>query len=474
MAMAMEVVEETMAAPTRDFWRVDLETLTGLVGQVCRELFIGKALTFWNTQVQARGRDVANAMAWDDFEALLTMEFCPRNKIEKLEGEFWNHSMVGANHARYTDRFHELAKLVPHLVTPKAKRVTRYINGLPSQIRGMRQATQPATIGILTDEVVRSGTLAKADPNVVTGTYSLNNLYANVLFDSGADFSLISTKFVPLLNEKPSIANHGYVIEVANEFRIDLIPEVTPVAKSAYRLAPSEMQELPEKLQELKDKGFIRPSHSPWGAPVLFVKKKDGSFCMFINYRELNKLTIKNRYPLSRIDALKEKLYAKFSKCELWLQEVHFLRHVVNQDGIHVNPSNIEAVKSWKTPMTPSEIRSFLGLAGYYRGFIENFSKFSKPLTSLTQKTQKYKWGEKQEEAFQTLKDNLCNAPILSLPDGVKDFMVYCDASNQGLGCVLMQRDKVIAYALRQLKIHKKNYMTHDLELGAMVFALKI
>ncbi|GKB08620.1 putative reverse transcriptase domain-containing protein [Tanacetum coccineum] len=131
--------------------------------------FIGKALTWWNTQVQARGRDAANAMAWNDFKALLTTEFCPSNEIEKLEGEFWNHSMVGADHAGYTDRFHELAKLVPHLVTPEAKHVTRYINGLPSQIRRMLRATQPATIQaailtarILTDEAVRSGTLAKA------------------------------------------------------------------------------------------------------------------------------------------------------------------------------------------------------------------------------------------------------------------------------------------------------------------------
>ncbi|GJT43865.1 putative nucleotidyltransferase, ribonuclease H [Tanacetum coccineum] len=169
----------------------------------------------------------------------------------------------------------------------------------------------------------------------------------------------------------------------------------------------------------------------------------------------------------------KQKLYAKFSKCEFWLQEVHFLGHVVNQSGIHVDPSKIEAVKNWKTPTTPSEIRSFLGLAGYYRWFIVIFSKIAKPLASLTQKNQKYVWGVKQEEAFQTLKNNLCDAPILTLPDGVEDFMVYCDASNQGLGCVLMQRGKVIAYASKQLKIHEKNYTTHDLELGAVVFALK-
>ncbi|GJU47379.1 putative nucleotidyltransferase, ribonuclease H [Tanacetum coccineum] len=169
----------------------------------------------------------------------------------------------------------------------------------------------------------------------------------------------------------------------------------------------------------------------------------------------------------------KEKLFRKFSKCEFWLQEVHFLGHVVNSKGIHVDPSKIEAVKNWKPPKTPTEIRSFLGLAGYYRRFIINFSKIAKPLTLLTQKNQKFKWGDEQENAFQTLKDMLCDAPILALPEGTDDFVVYCDASNQGFGCVLMQRNKVIAYASRQLKIHEKNYTTHDLELGAVVFALK-
>ncbi|GKC99641.1 putative reverse transcriptase domain-containing protein, partial [Tanacetum coccineum] len=128
----------------------------------------------------------------------------------------------------------------------------------------------------------------------------------------------------------------------------------------------------------------------------------------------------------------KQKLFAKFSKCEFWLQEVHFLGHEVNNDGIHVDLSKIEAVKNWKVPKTPSEIQSFLGLAGYYRCFIANFSKVAKPLGSLTQKNQKYEWGKEQEEAFQTLQDNLCNAPILSLSKGSEDFVVYCNTSNQG------------------------------------------
>ncbi|GJS92501.1 putative reverse transcriptase domain-containing protein [Tanacetum coccineum] len=134
-------------------------------------------------------------------------------------------------------------------------------------------------------------------------------------------------------------------------------------------------------------------------------------------------------------------------RCLSFNIRVQFLGHVINGDGIYVNHSKIKVVKNWKAPRTPSDVRSFLGLAGYYRRFIEDFSKIAKPLTILTQKT---------------------------LPDGPEDFVVYCDASGLGLGCVLMQRGKVIAYASRQLKIHEKNYTTHDLELGAVVFALKI
>nr|GFA86456.1 putative reverse transcriptase domain-containing protein [Tanacetum cinerariifolium] len=296
---------------------------------------------------------------------------------------------------------------------------------------------------------------------------------------------------------------------------------------------------LVEMLKGLSEKGFIRPSSSPWGAPVLFVKKKDGSFRMCIDYRELNKLTIKNKYPLPRIDDLfnqlqgssvyskidlrscyhqlrirekdisisafrtryghyefqvmpfgltnapavfmdlmnrvckpyldkfvivfiddiliysknkeehgehlktilkllkDEKLYAKFSKCDFWLNSVQFLGHVIDSSGIHVDPAKIEAIKSWAAPTTPTE-------------------------------------GNNEEEAFQTLKRKLCSAPILSLPEGSEDFVVYCDASLRGFGAVLMQREKVIAYASRQLRKNEENYTTHDLELGAVVFALRL
>ncbi|GKC62339.1 putative reverse transcriptase domain-containing protein [Tanacetum coccineum] len=247
------------------------------------------------------------------------------------------------------------------------------------------------------------------------------------------------------------------------EFQMDLVPGAAPVARAPYRLTPSELQELSTQLQELSDKGFIRPSSSPWGAPVLFVKKKDGSFRMCIDYRKLNKLTVKNRYPLTRIDDLFDQLQGSnvYSKIDL-------------SEGIHVDPAKIESIKDWASPTTPIEIRQFLGLVGYYWQFIKGFSKSAKPMTKLTQKNVKFDWSKKEKAAFQLLKQKLCSAPILALPEGSENFVVYCDASRKGLGAVLMQREKVIAYASCLLKIHEKNYTTHDLELGVVVFALKM
>ncbi|GJU59033.1 putative reverse transcriptase domain-containing protein, partial [Tanacetum coccineum] len=146
---------------------------------------------------------------------------------------------------------------------------------------------------------------------------------------------------------------------------------------------------------------------------------------------------------------------------------------VIDSEGIHVDPAKIESIKDWTSPKSPTEIRQFLGLAGYYRRFIEGFSKIAKPMTKLTQKKVKFEWGDKQEVAFQLLKQKLGSAPILALPEGSEDFIAYCDASKKGLGVVLMQREKVISYASLQLKIHEKNYTMHDLELRAVVFALK-
>lgn len=152
----------------------------------------------------------------------------------------------------------------------------------------------------------------------------------------------------------------------------------------------------------------------------------------------------------------KEKLYAKFSKCEFLLQEVQFLGHVVNNEGIKVDPAKIESIMNWERPKSPTKVRSFMGLAGYYRRFVKDFAKIASPLTKLTRKNEKYEWNDKCEESFQELKKRLVTAPILTLPDEQGNFMIYSDASHKGLGCVLIQHGKVIAYASRQLKTHEQ------------------
>ncbi|KAA0059783.1 pol protein [Cucumis melo var. makuwa] len=168
------------------------------------------------------------------------------------------------------------------------------------------------------------------------------------------------------------------------------------------------------------------------------------------------------------------KLYAKFSKCEFWLKQVSFLGHVVSKAGVSVDPAKIEAVTSWPRPSTVSEVRSFLGLAGYYRWFVENFSRIATPLTQLTRKGAPFVWSKACEDSFQNLKQKLVTAPIFTVPDGSGSLVIYSDASKKGLGCVLMQQSKVVAYASRQLNSHEQNYPTDDLELAAVVFALKI
>jgi len=167
-------------------------------------------------------------------------------------------------------------------------------------------------------------------------------------------------------------------------------------------------------------------------------------------------------------------LYAKLDKCEFWLKEVVFLGHVISAEGIFVDPIKVEAVLKLQRPTNVIEIRSFLGLAGYYRRFIEGFSTIASPLTKLTRKEVRFVWSKEYEASFQELKERLTSAPVLALPSGIEGFVVYSDASKRGMGCVLMQHGRVIAYASRQLKSHEVNYPVHDLELAAVVFALKV
>jgi len=168
------------------------------------------------------------------------------------------------------------------------------------------------------------------------------------------------------------------------------------------------------------------------------------------------------------------KLYVKLSKCEFWLEKVAFLGHILTAEGVAVDPEKVEAVSNWQQPTNVSEIRSFLGLAGYYRRFIEGFSRIARLMMELLKKEKKFVWTESRERSFQNLKRRLTTAPVLTLPDIHRDFIIYCDASRQGLGCVLMEDGKVVAYASRLLRPHEQNYPTHDLEFAAVVLALKI
>ncbi|GKB87863.1 putative reverse transcriptase domain-containing protein [Tanacetum coccineum] len=450
--------------------------------------FVGKALSWWNSQIRTLSREVVVSMSWNNFKFIMIEEFCPSHEMKKLETRLWNHAMVVAGHATYTNRFHELARLVPHLVTPESKKIERYVYGLALQIRGMVAETEPKTIqktvkifGALTDEAVRNGSIKKVekrgnmgepsndkngrddnkrtrtgnafastanlirrenighvisvvvptmgqghgnqgnqargmafmlgaeealqDPNIVTGIKPselgfryeikianrqlveidkviksckleikghvfdidlipfghgsfdviigmnwLSNHKAEIIcHEKVVRIPLLDGKVHRVLGERPkekarllmsakaSNKKQEEIIVVRDfpevflddlsglpplqeiEFRIELIPRASPVAKSPYHLVPSELEELSGQLKELYDKGFIRPSSSPWRAPVLFVKKKDGSFRMCIDYRELNKLTVKNRYPLLRIDDLFDQLQGSqfFSKIDL-------------------------------------------------------------------------------------------------------------------------------------------------------------
>jgi hypothetical protein len=166
-------------------------------------------------------------------------------------------------------------------------------------------------------------------------------------------------------------------------------------------------------------------------------------------------------------------LYAKFSRCEFWIKEVAFLGHMVSPEGMAVDPGKVKEVLEWKPPTTVSEVRSFLGLAGYYCRFIPNFSKITKPIIELLKKGNKYLWSEACDEAFKHLKRLLTTSPMLAQPDITRPFDVYCDASGMGLGGVLMQEGQVISYSLRQLRRHEEHYSTHDLELVAVVMALR-
>ncbi|GJX73161.1 putative reverse transcriptase domain-containing protein [Tanacetum coccineum] len=552
--------------------------------------FVSKALTWWNSQIRTLSREVVVSMSWNDFKCMMIQEFCPSHEMQNLESELWNHAMVGAGHAAYTDRFHELARLVLHLVTPESRMIERYVYGLALQIRMMVVATEPKSMqkavqisGALTDEAVRNGTIKKVEKRGNVGEPSKNrnrrddnkrtktmNAFANtvnpvrrenmgtwlkIARSDTRNVNLVNARNPPVRacyecgstdhvrpacprwnrvqgprgnrpnqvvanNEGQGRGNQGnqarglepndlgfkYEIEIASgqlveidkvdwlsdnkaeiichgnvvriplpddkvfpndlsglppirkiEFRIEIILEAIPVAKSPYRLTPSELltvknhylfpiiDDLFDQLQgsqffskiDLRSRYHQMRVHED-DIPKTAFRTRYGHFeftvmpfgltnapTIFMDLMNIVYWPYLDKFLIVFIDNIL--IYSKTQE-----KYVEHLRHVINVNGIHVDPSKIEAIKNWKA----------------LRTLIED---------------------EEQELAFQTLKDKFCNAPVLALPGGLEDFLVYCDVSEIGLGYVLMQKGKVIAYASRQLKIHEKNYTTHDLELGAVV-----
>ncbi|XP_073120800.1 uncharacterized protein [Henckelia pumila] len=333
----------------------------------------------------------------------------------------------------------------------------------------------------LTDKLllcIPSNLQAQAAPdNVIAGNCVLSGYPAYVLIDTGASHTFIAEKFVtmhalpvehlssvfaissPMGKDKTSanifpdeIPGLPPMREI--DFSIELVPGTLPISKAPYKMAPLELKELKDQLEHLLNKGYIRPSVSPWGAPVLFGSSIYSNIDLRSGYHELR---------------VRESDVSKTA----FRTRVIFLGHVISGDGISVDPSKVEAVINWPRPTSVPEIRSFMGLAGYYRRFIAGFSSIAKPITQLTQKNTPFVWTHECEASFVELKKRLTSAPILSIPSGT-GFTVYSDASKKGLGFILMQRGHVIAYVSRKLKPHEIRYPVHDLELAAIVFALKI
>ncbi|XP_073031300.1 uncharacterized protein [Primulina eburnea] len=263
------------------------------------------------------------------------------------------------------------------------------------------------------------------------------------------------------------------------EFSIDLIPGAQPIPKTPYRMAPSELKELKLQLQELMEKKCVRPSTSPWAfmdmMHRIFQPFLDKFVVIFIDDILIFSKSHEEHAQNLRLilKTLKDhQLNAKFSKCEFWLEKVSFLGHFISKKGLEVDLAKIEAISRWKQPINITENQKFSRLRGYYRRFIKDFAKIVVPLTQLTRKDNPFLWNDECEKSFCQLKEMLTSAPVLALPEGTEGFVVYTDALKEGFGCVLMQNDKVIAYASRKLKNHELNYPTHDLELRAIVFAL--
>ncbi|GJU48980.1 putative reverse transcriptase domain-containing protein [Tanacetum coccineum] len=370
-------------------------------------------------------------MSWRELMKLMAEVYCPRNEIQKMESELWNLTVKNNDLAAYTQRFQELTMMCTKMVPEEEDRVEKFIGGLPDKIQGNVIAAEPTRLqdavriaNILMDQKLKGYAVKNVenkrrlevnqrDNRGHQPSFKRPNVGGLLGHPFNIDLMPVELGSFDVIIGMDWLANHHVVI-MCDE-KIVWIPygdEVLIIQGYKKQITKKETEDKSEE-KGLEDVPIIRD---------------------FSENEEEHAEHLKLILELLK----KEEFYAKFSKCGFWLSKVQFLAHVINNEGIHMDPAKIEPIKDWALPKTQIEIHQFL------------------------------------DTAFQLLKQKLCSVLILDLPDDSKNFVVYCDASCKGLGANLMEREKVIAYASCQLKIHEKNYTTHDLELGAVVFALKM
>ncbi|GKA01454.1 putative reverse transcriptase domain-containing protein [Tanacetum coccineum] len=473
-----------------------------------------------NSHVKTITHEVAYGMTWKSLKKMMTNKYCPRGEIKKLEIEIWNLKVKGTDVLSYSQRFQELALMCNRMFPEESDKVEKYVDGLPDMIHGSVMESKPKTMqdaiefatelmdqkirtlvelqgtiktsSILSKGIMWHGPILQCAPKCTnckrTGHSSQdyisqlvaanNNQRAQgenqrvlTFFECGSHGHFKNN--CPKLRNKNQGNQDGNGNAMARAYGMGTAgtnPELQFCHGSLIDIIPTTL----DHGYDVKFVGgriiwvntLIRGCtlnflNHPFNIDLMPIAM--GSLDVIIGMDWLSKYHVVIICERSKQDheehlklilelLKKEELYAKFSKCEFWIPKVEFLGHVIDSKGIHVDPTKIESIKDWVSPKSPTEIRQFLGLAGYYRRFIEGFSKIAKSMTKQPRRS----------------------APILALPEEAENFLIYCDASHKGLGVVLMQNEKVITYASRQLKIHEKNYMTHDMELEVVVFALKI